>query len=767
MKLLTLCLLFLGLSLQADEKLKAFFGTYCTDCHDEDVQKGDIRLDRLDDKFFKDKHLLESLITVIQDGEMPPKKKKKQPTESERDEFAQYIFSKLPKDIPGTLNRLTRDEYIHTVSDLFGKSFQLENYLPEDEITGGFKNNGKKQFLSSALLDSYINAAIYVSEKVIISKKPTILDKKFVGKEVISDGIERFYVDNKAALITSHNLRSRAHLKNFAFHFDGTYEITIDAEVTRDEKEHLIGVSIGHPDFTSSHVKMKQLKLKQDSNVIKFSLDAFEDDQLVLTFDSSKIRSAKNNGIPPKKYKGPQLLIKSVTVKGPIIKQWPPKSTKMIFADSKDNKSFEKAPQIIKNLAEKLFRRNVQLDELKSIIALAKENFDETQNLQEAIKVGLQGLLCSPDFIFKNEKSAKLDSFAVATRLAYFLTKSAPDEQLRKLAKNGKILKEDVRKREAHRLLSSTKSQRFIDNFTGQWLKTHLVGEMVPDRRFFPRYRPEMADMMKTETHMFMSKILKDNLSISNIIDSDFTFINQKLASIYNIKNVKGEHFREVKLPSNSPRGGLLTQASVLNMNSTGVASSPILRGVWILENIYGLHMVPPANVKALEPDIRGASTVTDILDKHKSTENCYRCHAKIDPLGLALEKFDPVGQYRKTYKRMTDPGKFYSVNERKVNPKLKNIRPTFKNVPIVDERDYSDGRPVKGVIGLKTLLMEDKGIITKAFIKKLTEYAFGRHVSLTDKVLINDVYKNSSSSNHGMQDMIINLVGHEAFLKR
>ncbi|MCM8537355.1 MAG: DUF1592 domain-containing protein [Lentisphaeraceae bacterium] len=767
MKYIFICCLFLAVNLHADEKLKAFFGTYCTDCHDEDVQKGDLRLDQLDAKFFKDKHLLESLIIAIQDGEMPPKKKKKQPTSSERDEVVQYIFKKLPKDIPGTLNRLTREEYINSVSDLFEKSFQLYNYLPEDEISGGFKNNGKKQFLSSELLDSYINAAIYVSGKAIISQKPKILNKKFVGKQVISDGIERFYVDNKAALITSHNLRSRAHLKDFAFHFDGTYEITVDAEVTRDEKEHLIGVSIGHPDFTSSQVKMTQLKLKQNENVMTFSIDAFESDQLVFTFDSSKTRSAKNQGINPKNYKGPQLLIKSVTVKGPIIKKWPPKSTEIIFANSKDVKSFDDAPKIIQNLANKIFRRNVQVNELKPTIALAKANFDETNNLHEAVKVALQALLCAPDFIFKNEKTAELNAYAVASRLSYFLTKSAPDEKLRALAANGQILNKDVRKKEARRLLNSSKSERFINNFTEQWLRTHLVGEMVPDRRFFPRYRPEMADMMKQETHMFMAKILKDNLSIYNIIDSDFTFVNQKLASIYGIKKVKGEHFREVKLPKESPRGGLLTQASFLNMNSTGVASSPILRGVWILENIYGTHMVPPANVKALEPDIRGASTVTDILDKHKSTENCYRCHAKIDPLGLALEKFDPVGQYRKTYKKMTDPGVFYSLNERKLNPKLKNIRPSFKSVPIVDERDYSDGRPVKGVRGLKTLLMDDKDIITKAVIKKLTEYAFGRHVSLTDNVLIDDVYKDSSSSKHGMKDLIINMVGHEAFLKR
>ncbi len=274
----------------------------------------------------------------------------------------------------------------------------------------------------------------------------------------------------------------------------------------------------------------------------------------------------------------------------------------------------------------------------------------------EAYADGLKAVLCSPNFLYLDEPaSGRLSSYALASRLSYFLWSSMPDAELLKLADADKLQNPNVLEAQVERMLNDPKSAAFVDGFLESWLTLRDLGSMPPDRgQFTAFYHYDLKSAMREETRLFTRHLLTENLSVDHFLDADFTFINRPLAKLYGLKTPEGSGFERVELPDGR-RGGLLGQAAILTVSANGIETSPVVRGVWLLDNILGTPpSPPPPDVEPLDPDVRGTTTIRERLNKHRSSASCADCHRKIDPLGFALENFDPIGRWRDTYGKNT-----------------------------------------------------------------------------------------------------------------
>lgn len=343
----------------------------------------------------------------------------------------------------------------------------------------------------------------------------------------------------------------------------------------------------------------------------------------------------------------------------------------------------------------------------------------------------------------------------LAHRLSYFLWNSVPDVELLEAGRSGALAKDSSV--QVERLLANPKVDRFIDDFTRQWLQRDKVDDFGPDVRVYKDVRRMTVDSMGREGRELFAHLLKNDLSMEHFIDSDFVMANDRLARFYGLPRVKGDDFVPVSLPEESERGGLIAQAGFLKLTSTDFATSPIHRGAWILKNLYNEKIDPPADVVINEPDIRGATTVREAVLKHQQLESCSRCHSKIDPLGFALEYYDPVGRKRDQYRHIEElPAEDEGTT---FTRKLK-----FKEVPIEATMTLPNGREVSDLPTLKAALMEDKERILKGMISKLISYAIGRDTGVADRPYVDAVYEAAKERDYSLRAAIDAIVAHPEF---
>jgi hypothetical protein len=314
-----------------------------------------------------------------------------------------------------------------------------------------------------------------------------------------------------------------------------------------------------------------------------------------------------------------------------------------------------------------------------------------------------------------------------------------PDDELRGAADEGTLSDPTVLRRQVERMLSDPKSDAFTENFTGQWLDLRKLGEMPPDpEKNQAFYKDNLEDAMRDETRLFFSHVLSENRSILDFIDSNYTFLNAALARHYGIPNIDHEEFRRVVLKSDSHRGGLLGHGSILTATSNGVETQPVVRGVWVLNNLLGTPPnPPPPDVDPIEPDTRGSATIRQLMEKHRNNPTCYECHRKIDPIGLSLENYDYVGAWRDRYS---------------------------KQLSIDSSGDLPDGTTIPGPSGIKTFLLERPEQFTQCLTKKLFVYALGRRLSFADRDDIDQIVSTMPKHHYGFRELIQKTVASEAF---
>ena len=363
--------------------------------------------------------------------------------------------------------------------------------------------------------------------------------------------------------------------------------------------------------------------------------------------------------------------------------------------------------------------------------------------LEEAMLAGYKAVLCAPDFLFIGLESGvpkagvpRLGDYALASRLSFFLWNSAPDETLLALAAKNMLAQPDTLRAQVERMLADARSERFIEHFLDEWLELKKMDFTTPDPNLYPEFDPWLRDSMLAESRAWFRKLLTQNLGVSHLVAADTLLINQRLAELYGIRGVAGAELREVP-SAGTQRGGFLTQASVLKVTANGTATSPVLRGVWVMERILGIPRdPPPPNIPAIEPDATGAVTIREMIEKHRADAACASCHAKMDPPGMALESFDVIGGYRDRYRLAGEPKKdepsvlivSATASRHRSHTKLRLGSEVDASGELADGQKFADFH------GFRELLLKNEDALARNVARQLTIYATGAGIHFTDR---------------------------------
>ncbi|MCM8529631.1 MAG: DUF1592 domain-containing protein [Lentisphaeraceae bacterium] len=796
--------------------INKFIGKYCTDCHDEDMQKGGIDLTSfsLENMSQVDEDLWAKVYDQVSAGTMPPKKKKKQPTPELRSDFTNNLSEHLNSNIRTkhemigrtVIRRLTREEYENTLKDLFQiEDLEIKEFLPPDQKSHGFDNISHSQNLSHVQIARYLDAADHILDRAMNPQpKPEFKNWDFPATK-----IHRFKIaadqkekDGKVYLLRQPNsAQTPWYLSDLTAHYSGKYKLKMWAygtEVTKEGKgkdvkiseeiktdKHHVLMFYANP---SKNVLRKQGNVDVPLNKCDTAMDI---DLNLLRGEKPLFQIATMSDLTH----GPTIAVEKIQMTGPHIKTWPPESHTLLFGELKsvewNNKMKVREPlkryqnfKSIKNLkapsnlwmvvsenpekdAEELLykfmtkaiRRPVERSEVTPYLELVKNRLKENYCFQDSMKTGYKAILCSPDFLYFEENFGELNNYAIASRLSYFLWKSMPDQQLLELAKNGKLKNSAVLKSQVNRMLVDKKSKRFIHSFIDQWLELEDINLTIPDSKIFPEFDDWLQDCIARETYDFFTAMVQENLNASNLVDSSFIMANQRLAQLYDLDGIVGDKMRKVDIPEDHIRGGLLTQASILKITANGTTTSPVIRGAWVTEKIIGKHIPPPPpNAGSVEPDTRGATTIRELLDKHRNNASCVGCHKLIDPPGFALESFDPMGAYRHKYRNMDEGEKVKkTVLGKAVKYKLK--------LDVDSTGQTTSGQKFTTINEFRKILLEDKKALAQNVTEKLLTFATGSQVHFTDAQTIEAIIKNPEQV--GVKDIIHSIVQSKIFQRK
>lgn len=751
------------------EDLEPFLDQNCYACHDDFDQEGDLNLLDLkfDPKDPKNQAIWQQVFHRVEDGEMPPKKKKR-PDPEAMEKFLKSLGSPLFKadrvalETEGRVHsrRLTQEEYQYTMEDLLGIDIPLDDYLTA-EAEEGFDNKAETQQVSHFHLDGYLRAA------------GAALDEAF---DRVLKGDEKFSKNYTPQLLTRRegrgnprgpefregkaiswqlNVQFYGRMNPTIVPEDGWYRVTVkDTQAINPGADGVVWGELQSGYGHSSEPLLFDVGLIEatEKPTTKTFITWIREGHILLLRpkeSGQKVARLSQGGTIV--YEGTNLRkqgIPGISYSGMKIERVYPNAArseirKRLFRelDPKDIRSGGETPektlrQLTNHFARIAFRRPVSPEKLTPYHLLVLKKYRETKSFPIALKTGYHALLTSPRFLTFIEKPGKLDDFALASRLSYFLWKSTPDFRLRKLAQEGTLSKPAVLRAETERLLASRKSRRFLKSFTDQWLDLRDINATQPDPRRFRDFDQILQNSMVAETRRFIEEMILKDLSVTNLLKSDFAFLNTRLQRHYKLNSLPvepGRGLQKVTLKS-AHRSGILTQGSILKITADGSVTSPILRGVWINERILGRHIPPPPpNIPAVEPDIRGAISIRDQLAKHSTLTSCASCHVKIDPSGFALENYDPIGNYRVRYgKKKTSA---------KVDPSGVTI----------------DGSQFDNFLGWRDVYLRRPEVLSRAFAKQILEYSTGGDIRFSDRAILDRIVHHAGSDDrgHGLKSII------------
>jgi hypothetical protein len=468
-----------------------------------------------------------------------------------------------------------------------------------------------------------------------------------------------------------------------------------------------------------------------------------------------------------------------VEIEGPLHEQWPPPGHRLLYGDlplqpadpktpGKDLRATSAQPEadarrLLAAFLPKAFRRPVSEDEVSEHLALVKQQMAGGRRFDDALRAAYKMALCSPNFLFLQEKPGRLDDHALAARLSYGLWSAAPDDELTALASQGKLHDPAVLRAQTERLLASPKAARFTRNLLGSWLNLRDIDFTQPDTKLYPEFEQYLQQSMVAETEHFFEELLRNNLSVRNILHSDFAMLNERLAEHYGIAGVKGGRIRKVSLAADSRRGGFITQGAVLKVSANGTSTSPVVRGAYVLDRILGTPPdPPPKNVPAIEPDIRGATTIREQLDKHRNQPACAGCHAQLDPPGFALENYDVTGRWRTVYRAIPD-----SAKDKVVTVPGSDIRHYTQGRPVDPSFAMADGRAFKDVDEFKQLILAHPEQLARCVTEKLMTHFTGAPVQFADREVIDAIVQRAASSDHGLRTLLHEVIQSRVFTEK
>ena len=740
---------------QVDEKLftdkiQPFLKTHCLTCHNDDKLAGDISLAKFTShaSALKDRKLWGAAAEVLRAKEMPPKSRP-QPTEAERAAFLDWVDNSLTRvdcglaRDPGrpTIRRLNKAEYNNTIRDLVGVNYQPADDFPTDDVGYGFDNIGDVLTLSPILFEKYLAAAERILDEAIVIEKPIV-----AGRESFRPQNLRSSLGVMAAQRRLLHSNGKVYV-NYEFLHEGEYIIRARAG----------GDQAGN--------ELPKLEIQIDGKTLReFSVDAPPDKaksyevKTIIKPGRHDVEAAFTNDFSDPKAADPKkrdrnLYVDGLEIEGPFNAKVPPlpesHSRIMIAKPMGVGDKETAARRIIENFAAKAYRRPVQNGEVDRLIKFYRAAIADSAPFERAIQLSLRPVLVSPHFLFKIEKDAEpenpkavhpVSDHELAVRLSYFLWSSMPDEQLRTLADRGELRRPGVIDAQVKRMLADPKSRALTDNFAEQWLNLRSIPALDPDPKTFPDFDAMLKTAMVRETELYFEHIAREDRSVLEFIDSNWTFLNNRMATHYGVRGVMGPEFQKVTLTDNS-RGGVLTQASVLTLTSNPTRTSPVKRGKWVLDNILG---TPPAPPPPNTPDLdeqQGTlyGSLRQQMEQHRTNSLCATCHQKMDPLGFGLENFDGIGRWR------TIDGK-YKIDATGVLP---------------------GGEKFDGPAELRKVLLGKADLFRRNLTEKLLTFALGRGLEYYDKCAIDDTVKHLTRNGDRFSALVIGIVKSDPFQKR
>jgi hypothetical protein len=722
---------------------------YCVGCHGPTKTKAGLNLANYptEASALKDLKVWSKVLENVEGGSMPPEGSPK-PTDAESVAFTQFLESLVSKgncktaQDPGrvTLRRLNKEEYNNTIRDLVGVDFRPADDFPSDDVGYGFDNIGDVLTLPPLLMEKYIAAAEAIADMAIISgdepKGPTHRFKAEAIAKPGSGGLSGesgFWLMSTNAEIGADNvfpkagtyiLRARVYgqragkdLPKLEFLIDGKTARSFEVKAEEDS-----------PEVYESRIKIT----KAHRFAAAFTNDAWYPD------------------FPDPSKRDRNMAIDWIEVVGPtysLPNDLPESHRKIIFHRPTHLNRREVAREVLQKFATRAFRRPVtasELDRLVGLVDLALKNGD---GFEKGIQLAMQGVLISPHFLFRVELETRpgaprnLNDLELASRLSYFLWSSMPDDELLDLAIKGQLRAGKNLDAQVARMLKDPKSKEFTENFAGQWLQTRNLKLASPDRGRFNSFDEPLRQAMAKEAELFFAAIVHDNRPITDFLNADYTFLNERLAKHYGITGVTGDNFRKVTL-TDKKRGGVVTMASTLTVTSNPTRTSPVKRGKWILEEILGTPPPPPPpNVADLPDDKKDVArgTIRQRLEKHRADPNCASCHSKMDPLGFALENYDAIGAWRE------QDGKF----------------------PVDSSGTLPNGQKFVGPIELKAVLLTKIKPFANCLTEKLMTYALGRGLEYQDHCVVEKVADTVLASGGRFSTLISAIVHSDPFQKR
>ena len=766
-----------------------FLENHCYDCHDSFDQEGELNLETLGfDRSNRDSLLRWAyLLDRVQDGEMPPKKKL---NEQERSVFIKELEQLLhttslhhQKSEGRTRSRrLNRVEYENTLHHLLGIDIPLAQFLPEDPTPEGFSNIAESQQLSYHLLEKHlqlVDLSLDEAFRRVLHPSPLFnktLSARDIGHTYVNrrDSDRRSVLHNDLAVSISANNNYHGRIPNAAVPEDGWYRITLTAKAhnppsgrgiwtkihrglisPRAPTVHWVGSFLAGDEFKTYTFetwmnKGHLIEVRPGDNTLTKSPGK-------AVSDGSAIHQAKVTGTALKSLNIQRIHrgLSTAQIKSRLFGKLTLKDGTLVSQNPEED-----LKRLIRRFATQAFRRPVNSQELFGYQQFAHQTLTSTGSLSQALHAGYRALLSSPRVLFFTEKLGPLDDFSIASRLSYFLWSSPPDASLLKAAKHGQLSHPPTLRQHTERLLNDPRAENFIKNFTDSWLGLKDIDFTTPDIQLYPEFDSILKHSMLDETRAFLRELLQNDLSISNIIHSDFAMLNERLARHYRIPGVSSSSVSKVILSQNQQkqRGGLITQGSILKVTANGTTTSPIIRGVWLLENILGIHIPPPPdNVPAVEPDIRGAISIRDQLDKHRSIKSCNACHVKIDPPGFALENFDVIGGWRENYR---------ALNSKNKQDSSRPTKGPWRHGQLVDASyQFPDGTRFSNLSDFKKHLLADPSDLAKNLLAKLLTYSTGASVEFADRRKIKSILTTLSKKDHiGFRSLIHATIQSEIF---
>ncbi|WP_236622027.1 DUF1592 domain-containing protein [Novipirellula maiorica] len=773
----SIILLFPAIRLDADDfsTIEPMIRQHCVRCHNADEQEGNVQLDPLSSA---DAELLTKVYEQIVGGLMPPEDEP-QPSAAQRSTLAKQVLElakQSPTENVGGLRRLNKREYQNTVRDLLGLNdgnFDPSSYIYDDNVNEGFDTNASSLVMSDESLFEYMEAAqaaLWQALFTMDAKQPE--SKVFEVPMRQLTGASRRY-ENQGKDFYTFRIGGNSKIVDGKAtrncQIPGRYRITVTASAVDENRYPVkfvpkneppkLAIGVVSARRTGVNALGKTIETfpliydKEQTFTVETWIDRDFYPYLRMANGTSKpivqIRAAlrrtkfKNSDFAGP-FRGPGIRVTQYKIEGPFYEQWPTESMKTTLLSDKmpDLRSAKAREYLLGRFAIRAFRRRVTREEIGLWFNYLNNQYKQSRDWNDAVVKTMTAMMASTDFLYLFEEQGELSDFPLASRLSYFFWSTMPDQELFSAANSGKLTEPATLRAQVLRLMQDPRADRFCESFVDQWLALDELGTMPPDNktREFRIYGESMEQAMLEETRLCFRHVYQENRSVADFIDSDYSFINNKLAELYGLPKQSDGKLKLTKLPASSKRGGLLTQGSVLTLTSNGVETSPVVRGVWVLDHFLGTPPPPPPEeVAAIVPDLTGATTVRQMLEKHRNDKACMQCHKRIDPLGFALEAYDPIGRYRTNY---------------------------TKRQKVSTEGNFS-GKGFRDINGLKKILAADLRPFARNLIIRIAEYAKGRPLVAADYPIVELIVRQTQKNNFQLKEIVYRIATSELMTRR